>query len=519
MGETAWERVLLHAGVAKTDGGLWLLPEALKRVFSFFFLLFCKTLTQKKKKKMVLEVYPVEYSETLERPQVMDDTKERGKSFLVRILEARHLTPKNANGLSDPYVVLKMPFQRTQMSSVKGKTVDPRWNEDFVFTFDPHRTLVLAVRNNDFFFRSQEIGRARIDLRYYRDYTEPVWVPLVNKHDKKTKERGGLLIQIVLNNGGDGVAPRTAPAEKEKLVKTWKELAPELQTGDIVLFESRGIPSKGIRWYTKSQWSHAGMVVLPRDIDELDVGNVILVFESHPNVRDRKDYRGEVKKGVQLGTLLSKVELVSYKRISVRKLILQRTPAMLAALKQFIQETRNVGYIRSIPEMIKSGGTGRWGVNDYNPNAMHCTGLVAEVYIRWGLLTGQVASSNYSPFDFEALSVERGYLTDEIEIFRIYNPITRTIDLEPADMQTRYTISRALKAFQGGKVYKPSKALRLLKKHPVNKKPGAPTTQDGGAAGGVGGGGVTTDQWATPARSTSEVAFEFETTETLVTDL
>lgn len=113
------------------------------------------------------------------------------KFFRVRILEARNLSPKNANGLSDPYVVLKMPFQRKQVTTIKGKTLDPRWNEDFVFSFgataDRSRSLLLSVRSKDHFFRTHEIGRARINLRYYRDYSEPVWVPLVNKNDKKTK--------------------------------------------------------------------------------------------------------------------------------------------------------------------------------------------------------------------------------------------------------------------------------------------------------------------------------------------
>jgi hypothetical protein len=62
-------------------------------------------------------------------------------------------------------------------------------------------------------------------------------------------------------------------------------------------------------------------------------------------------------------------------------------------------------------------------------------------------------------------------LSDYIYVFRAYNPITRSIDLDPASLQTRYTISRAMKAFQGGKQYKPGKALRMLKKHQKNKLP------------------------------------------------
>ncbi len=69
-------------------------------------------------RRLVLEASPPELAQELSRPRLVDEPQ--GARFLrVRVLEARNLTPKNANGLSDPYVVLKMPFQRTQYSSVK----------------------------------------------------------------------------------------------------------------------------------------------------------------------------------------------------------------------------------------------------------------------------------------------------------------------------------------------------------------------------------------------------------------
>lgn len=442
-------------------------------------------------KKLVLESFPIENWNIVSRPRFGQE--QLTKFFSVRILEARNLVPKNANGLSDPYVVLKMPLQRKQQTTVKGKTLDPRWNEDFVFPFSGKaRTLKISVRSKDFFFRTHEIGRAEIDLRYYRDYSEPVWVPLVNKQDKKTKERGGLLLQLILN----AEQPVQRPPDRE--TRMWRDLAPELQSGDLVFFESRGMPSKTIRWYTKSQYSHVGMVVLPRDIDEGDVGNVVLLMESHPNVRDRKDYRGDIKRGVQLGLLLSKLELVSYKRIAVRKLVVSRTPEMMKILKDFVAETRDMPYTSSFAEIIKSGGTGRFGVNQQHFESMHCTGLIAELYIRWGLLADNIASNNYSPFDFEALSLQHGYLSDEIDIFRQYNPITRTIDLEQTDLQTKYHISRALRAFQGGKMYKPSKTLRMLKKNQPSSR--GKMEED--------------DREKSPRKkSMKDIGFEFETSE------
>lgn len=127
---------------------------------------------------------------------------------------------------------------------------------------------------------------------------------------------------------------------------------------------------------------------------------------------------------------------------------------------------------------------------------------MAEIYIRWGLLPNNIASNNYSPFDIEAVSLLHGYLTDDIVIFRSFNPITRSIDLEPASIQTRYTISRALKAFQGGKQYKPNKALRLLTKHQQkNKQHQQQAEDDASSSSGV-----------TPS-DPNQIAFEYETTE------
>ena len=323
----------------------------------------------------------------------------------------------------------------------------------------------------------------------------------MNKQGKKTHERGELLIQLRL---GEAVVPVSEESESEAeaaaapLTRTWREMVPELETGDLIFFESRGIPSKTIRWYTKSQYSHLGLVVLPKDINEQNVGDdVVLMVESHPNVRNRKDFRGDVAHGVQLCTVVSKLELTSYKRVSIRKLVVQRTPEMMEQLRKFLSDTRDLPYTSNFVEVIRAGGTGRFGVNESHLESFHCTGVVAEIYIRWGLLPDSISSNNYSPFDIEALSLQRGFLSEDISVFRSYNPITRSVDLEPASLQTRYTISRALKAFQGGKQYKPGKALRMLSKHQNQKNKQLEEEE----------------REKSPRSAKKQIAFEFESSE------
>lgn len=475
----AWTAAVDALGAAGPESAVLILPASLRR--------------------LVLETYAVETLRLLARPRLETLQDQNAKQFAVRVLEARGLSPKNANGLSDPYVVLKMGLQRKQQTSVKSQTLEPRWNETFVFSASENQaraqTIKISVRSKDFFFRTHEIGRAALDLRFYRDFSEPVWIPLINAQGHKTKERGELLVQMIPYSA-EGMhlmqaeqqrqhdqqrqidqhqqqQPLMKPpsAKPSNECRTWRDLSSELQTGDLLFFESRGIPSKTIRWYTKSSYSHLGLVVLPKDIGESDLGNVVLVAESHPNVRDRADYRGRVSHGVQLCTVLSKLELNSYKRIAVRKLVVTRTQEMMDKLKQFFVETRDTPYTSNFVEVIKAGGTGRFGVNESHLDSMHCSGLIAEIYIRWGLLPNKIASNNYSPFDIEYMSLLNGYLTDDIMIFRSYNPITRSIDLEPArSLQTRYTMSRALRAFQDGKQYKPGKALKMLTKHQQKTK-------------------------------------------------
>ncbi len=59
------------------------------------------------------------------------------------------------------------------------------------------------------------------------------------------------------------------------------------------------------------------------------------------------------------------------------------------------------------PALTSSHFTCSFGVNQFHLESMHCTGLVAEIYIRWGLLTDRISSNNYSPFDFEVLAFHR----------------------------------------------------------------------------------------------------------------
>jgi Ca2+-dependent lipid-binding protein len=59
-------------------------------------------------------------------------TSEEG-SIKIQVLEARNLAPTNAQGTSNPYVVLKYG-KKEKKTQIKGNTLNPQWNEDFEFS-------------------------------------------------------------------------------------------------------------------------------------------------------------------------------------------------------------------------------------------------------------------------------------------------------------------------------------------------------------------------------------------------
>ncbi|MCI0681473.1 MAG: hypothetical protein L0Y71_05160 [Gemmataceae bacterium] len=180
---------------------------------------------------------------------------------------------------------------------------------------------------------------------------------------------------------------------KKKTVITpeYDAIRPTLDTGDIVLFGGKGALSQGIKWFTRSRWSHVGMVI------QLEWG--VFLWES-TTLTDLEDFdTGTMTEGVQLVVLSERIKKYDGE-IAVRRLECERTAAMLDNLKQLRLELRGKPYEKAKIELIKAAYDGPWGDNIEDLSSLFCSEMVAEAYQAMELLGEDKPSNEYTPADF-----------------------------------------------------------------------------------------------------------------------
>ena len=191
----------------------------------------------------------------------------------------------------------------------------------------------------------------------------------------------------------------------------YSDIRDSLNTGDLVLFSGKGRISGLIRWFTKSKWSHIGMVIKSIDLDAL------LLWESTTLSKIKDIHSLTATHGVQLVALSERVN--SYDgAIGIRKLeCVGMTPVMMQSLRDFRTEIKGRPYEQSKIELIKSAYDGPGGHNDEDLSSIFCSEMVAEAYQRMGLLTEDKSSNEYTPADFgNDLPLFEGRLSNVIKI-------------------------------------------------------------------------------------------------------
>ncbi len=186
---------------------------------------------------------------------------------------------------------------------------------------------------------------------------------------------------------------RRAELKKKNCKKQkYDDIREDLCTGDIVLFAGKGIISKVIQWFTKSPYSHIGLVLVDVRWD------MVLLWES-TTLSKIKTVFGKVKQGVALRPLSMAIE--NYKGdVVIRKLDRILSRQQKAVLVRLRQEFKNKKYEESKWQLFKSAYDFIGGKNKRDTSSLFCSELVAEAYQQMGLLSFDVPSNEYTPADF-----------------------------------------------------------------------------------------------------------------------
>ena len=211
---------------------------------------------------------------------------------------------------------------------------------------------------------------------------------------------------------------------KEKA--SFDELAPEMKTGDIMLFNGQYEGSKFIEILELSQWSHVGIIV------KLDDSQEPLIWEatSLTNIPDAI-FHDQIT-GVKLVSLRERMEhygddLEKYEdaNFAYRKMNIERTSALNEQVLQLNQEYHGVED-PSFWEMIWDVIQGRIFRKSIPLDKFFCSEFVAEMFLKLGWIDDKKPINAYMPSDFSDRSEKHLHLLTgslEPEIFVEITPI------------------------------------------------------------------------------------------------
>lgn len=113
----------------------------------------------------------------------------------VQLVEARGLIEKDIVR-SDPYFVLKVGLQKHK-SSVKKRTLNPKYNENFQFSWDGCDCLLLEVYDKDSFTKDDHMGVCEIKLSSLMEGGEGLagWYPVLHRKHK-TRQQGEVYVRV-----------------------------------------------------------------------------------------------------------------------------------------------------------------------------------------------------------------------------------------------------------------------------------------------------------------------------------
>ncbi len=192
----------------------------------------------------------------------------------------------------------------------------------------------------------------------------------------------------------------------------YDEIRNELKTGDIVLFGGKSFVSWLIKKITKNKYSHIGMVLKIEGFD------FVALWES-TTLNNTPDIFQKKRKGVQIIQLSNRIE--NYKgRVAIRLLggydFTEKDNEIISELRR---EINDKPYEKNLWSLAKSAiDLSFFGKNKKQDlSSVFCSELVAEAYMRLGLIEENQVSSEYTPADFSEkgkMKMIKGVLGQEI---------------------------------------------------------------------------------------------------------
>lgn len=159
----------------------------------------------------------------------------------------------------------------------------------------------------------------------------------------------------------------------------YKELRPELKTGDIVLFAGHGTYSWAISKATNSKWTHVGMIYRHRTTD------VVYLWES------------VISCGVRRIALFDRISHYNG-QIAVRCLSI---PLSDQHLMEAFRRHRGKSYEDNPFELARAAYNGVGGQNTPHPETLFCSELIGETYqigekLCKGIITNELVPADFS---------------------------------------------------------------------------------------------------------------------------
>lgn len=183
--------------------------------------------------------------------------------------------------------------------------------------------------------------------------------------------------------------------------RSFDEIAPWLETGDLVLLCSVGLPAWIVKTFTRSEWSHVG-IIERRYTPE---GDYIYLWECIKHADDCLDETLKVRKGgvrkVDLWNKLIKHPPLYMGVVKLRWPSPEALKESMQRFQEFTNREHTKEYEEDLTTLIRIGiDFSPLGHNKPDTSRYFCSEFVAEVYKSMGILGEQFPSHECAPEDF-----------------------------------------------------------------------------------------------------------------------